>query len=94
MLPENLIPTHPEEILLEELLNPMEINQTAFDRHIGVPLQRINEIVRAKRGISPETDWLFVQASGTTPELWINLQSAYDLVRSRPKRKIERLRHL
>ena len=89
MLPENRIPTHPGEILLEEFLVPMEMSQVAFARHIGVPLQRVNEIVRSKRGVTPETAWLFSKALGTTPEFWINLQSAYDLARSRPTRAIE-----
>lgn len=53
MLPENRIPTHPGEILLEEFLIPMELSQVAFAKHIRVPLQRINEIVRGKRGITP-----------------------------------------
>jgi addiction module HigA family antidote len=91
MLPENRIPTHPGVILLEEFLIPMEMSQVAFAKHIGVSLQRINEIVRGKRGVTPETAWLFSQAVGTTPEFWINLQSAYDLARSRPARKIERI---
>lgn len=91
MLPEHRIPTHPGEILLEEFLAPLEMSQVAFARHIGVPLQRINEIVRGKRGVTPETAWLFSQALGTTPEFWINLQSAYDLARSRPQRVVERI---
>ena len=91
MLPENRIPTHPGEILLEEFLNPLKMSQVAFARHIGVPLQRINEIIHAKRGITPQTAWLFSEALGTTPEFWINLQSAYDLSRSRPARKVELL---
>jgi addiction module HigA family antidote len=56
----------------------------AFAAHLGVPVQRINELVRAKRGITPQTAWLLSQALDTTPELWINLQAAYDLARSRP----------
>lgn len=91
MLPENRIPTHPGEILLEEFLNPLGISQVAFARHIGVPVQRINEIVRGKRGVTPDTAWLFSQALGTTPEFWSNLQIAYDLARARPARKVERL---
>ena len=91
MLPENRIPTHPGEILLEEFLNPLGLSQVAFARHIGVPVQRINEIVRGKRGVTPDTAWLFAQALGTTPEFWINLQSAYDLARNRPTRKIQRI---
>lgn len=91
MLPENRIPTHPGEILLLEFLNPLEISQVAFAEHLGVPVQRINEIVRGKRGVSPETAWLFAEALGTTPEFWLNLQSNYDLVRFRPKRQVKRI---
>lgn len=91
MIPENRVPTHPGEILLEEFLVPYGLTQIAFARHIGVPVQRINEIVRGKRGITPETAWLFAQAFGTTPEFWVNLQMAYDLARHRPAREIARL---
>ena len=50
MLSENRIPTHPGEILLEEFLKPMSISQVTYARHVGVPLQHINEIVRGERG--------------------------------------------
>jgi len=91
MLPENRIPTHPGEILLEEFLKPMGITQVAFAKHINVPLQRINEIIRGKRGVTSETAWLLSQARGTTPELWANLQRNYDLAKSRPQVKIPKL---
>ena len=91
MLPENRIPTHPGEILLEEFLVPMGVSQVAFAAHIGVPIQRVNEIVRGKRGVTPETAWLFAEALGTSPEFWMNLQSNHDLVRFRPKRQVERM---
>jgi antitoxin HigA-1 len=91
MLPENRIPTHPGEILLEEFLNPLEMSQVAFAAHLGVSVQRINEIVRGKRGVTPETAWLFAQAFGTTPEFWLNLQANYDLVRHRPKKQVARI---
>jgi addiction module HigA family antidote len=91
MLPENRIPTHPGEILLEEFLTPLGISQVAFAGHIGVPVQRVNEIVRGKRGVTPETAWLFAQALGTSPEFWLNLQTNHDLARSRPGRKISRI---
>ena len=91
MLPENRIPTHPGEILLLEFLNPLELSQVAFAGHLDLPVQRINEIVRGKRGVSPETAWLFAEALGTTPEFWLNLQTNYDLMRYRPKRQVERI---
>ncbi len=75
MLPENRIPTHPGEILLEEFLLPLEMSQVTLADHIGVPVQRVNEIVRGKRGVTPESAWLFAQAFGTTPEFWLNLQT-------------------
>lgn len=91
MLPENRIATHPGEILKAEFLEPLGITQVALAQHIGIPLQRVNEVVRGKRGITPETAWLLSQALGTTPQFWMNLQDAYDLTSKRPKRKVERL---
>lgn len=88
MIPENRVPTHPGEILLEEFLIPYGLTQVAFAKHIQVPVQRINEIVRGKRGITPGTAWLFAQAFGTTPEFWANLQSTYDLAKNRPEQEI------
>jgi addiction module HigA family antidote len=91
MIPENRIPTHPGVILSQEFLIPLGISQVAFAAHLGVPVQRVNELVRGKRGVTPETAWLLSQALNTTPELWVNLQAAYDLARSRPSRQVERL---
>jgi addiction module HigA family antidote len=92
LIPENRIPTHPGEILVEEFLKPMGITQVAFAEHIGVPVQRINEIVRGKRGVTPETAWLFSQAFGTSPEFWVNLQTGYELAKSRPlKSRVKKL---
>jgi len=92
MQPENRVPTHPGEILREEFLIPLGQTQVALAEHIGVPLQRINELVRGKRGITPETAWLLAQALNTTPEFWLNLQASYDLALNRPTRKVQRLR--
>ena len=92
MIPKNRVPTHPGVILREEFLIPMGLSQVEFAAHIGVPVQRVNEIVRGKRGITPETAWLFSQAFGTTPQLWINLQANYDLARNRPDRKVSKLK--
>ena len=92
MLPENRTPSHPGEILIEEFLKPLSITQVALAQHIGVPLQRVNEIVRGRRGVTPDTAWRLSQALGTTPEFWMNLQSAHDLARSRPATTVERVR--
>jgi antitoxin HigA-1 len=91
MIPENRIPTHPGVVLSQEFLAPLGLSQVALAAHVGVPVQRINELVRGKRGITPETAWLLAQALNTTPEFWINLQSAYDLARCRPTQTVEHL---
>jgi len=91
MFPENHIPTHPGEILLDEFLNPLGLSQIAFAAHIGLPIQRVNKIVRGKRRITSEMAWLFAEALGTSPEFWLNLQMNYDLVRYRPKRQVARI---
>ncbi|MBW2494523.1 MAG: HigA family addiction module antidote protein [Deltaproteobacteria bacterium] len=92
MQPNHRVPTHPGEILLEEFLAPLGQTQVALAEHLGVPVQRINELVRAKRGVSPETAWLLAQALNTTPEFWLNLQASYDLAHNRPAKKVSRLR--
>jgi addiction module HigA family antidote len=82
MIPSHRIPAHPGEILREEFLDELGISQVAFAEHIKVPVQRINEIVRGKRGITSETAWLLSQALDTTPEFWLNLQATADPDRS------------
>lgn len=78
MLPENRIPNHPGEILAKEFLEPLGLTQADLARHLSVPVQRIREIVRGKRGVTPEMAWLLSAALATSPELWINLQTNYD----------------
>jgi addiction module HigA family antidote len=92
MIPSNRTPSHPGEILLEEFLLPMGLPQLTLAEKLDIRVQRVNEIVRGKRGITPETAWLFADAFGTTPEFWMNLQTQYDLARARPEKKLPRIR--
>lgn len=91
MLPNGRVPTHPGDVLHEEFLLPLGLTQVALAKHLGVPVQRINELVRGKRGVTPETAWLLAGAFGTSPEFWMNLQANYDLVRTRPSRPVAQL---
>ena len=91
MIPENRIPTHPGEILLEEFLKPLDLTQVALAKHLGIPTQRVNEIVRGKRGITPDTAWLLSQAFGTTPQFWLNLQMQHELALNRPQYQVDPL---
>ncbi len=52
----------------EGFLEPLEITQVAFVKHLQIPVQRVNEIERGKKEITPETAWLYSQALGTSPQ--------------------------
>ena len=82
-------PIHPGEILLEEFLKPLKISQNALSRDLDVPLQRINQIVLKKRSITVDTALRLAKYFGTSPELWLNLQSRYDLETARDSRLME-----
>jgi len=92
MIPSNRTATHPGEVLRDEFLAELGIPQTELAAKLGIPVQRINEIVNGKRGITPDTAWLFAGAFGTTPEFWMNLQAVHDLSRNRPSRAVARLK--
>lgn len=91
MIPTHRKATHPGIILLKEFLEPLGLTQKALATHLDIPTQRINEIVRGKRGISPETAWLLSEALETTPEFWLNLQAIHDLSANRPARHVQPL---
>ncbi|MDE0285814.1 MAG: HigA family addiction module antitoxin [Gammaproteobacteria bacterium] len=71
-------PIHPGEFLADEL-EEIRITATELSRQIDVPANRISQIVRGKRDISADTALRLGQFFGTGPELWLNLQKAYDL---------------
>ncbi len=83
MIPTDRVPTHPGEMLVEEFLKPLGMTQVDFARHLGVPTQRVNEVVRGKRGVTPETAILFGAAFEISPQYWMNLQTNYDLATAR-----------
>jgi len=91
MIPTNRTATHPGIILLKEFLDPLDLTQKALAMHVGISVQRVNEIVRGKRGITPETAWLFAEALNTSPEFWLNLQAAHELSANRPDHHVQPL---
>lgn len=74
---------HPGEILKEEFLEPMNLSNYAFARAIGVTAQRIGDVVLQKNGISADMAIRFAKYFNTTPEFWMNLQTAYELNNAR-----------
>ena len=78
-IPTNRAPTHPGEMLLEEFLKPLNLTQTELATRISVPLNRVNEIVKGKRGITADTALRLARLFGMDPQFWLNLQAAWDL---------------
>lgn len=70
---------HPGKILREEFMEPIGLSAYALAKALDVPLPRVNDIVREKRGISPEMAVLLSVYFGTSESYWINLQGHYDL---------------
>ena len=78
-LPTDRPPTHPGEMLLEEFLKPLGVTQSAFARHLGVSFPRLNEIVRGKRAVTPDTALRLARVLGLPADFWLGLQSDWDL---------------
>src|ERR1700676_1886799 len=83
MLPEFRIATHPGQILLAEFLEPLRLTQAGVAPAPRIPLNRVNELVCGKRGITPESALLLSEYFRNSPEFWMNLQTAHDLARAR-----------
>ncbi|MGH9498196.1 MAG: HigA family addiction module antitoxin [Terriglobales bacterium] len=82
-LPKRRFANHPGEVLLEEYIKPLGLTQAALAKEIGISSNRLNELVRGKRGITADTAFRLARRFGTSPELWMNLQSAYQLTETR-----------
>jgi addiction module HigA family antidote len=66
-------------MLLEEFLKPMAIGQVEAARRLGISLNRLNEIVLGKRGITADTALRLARLLKTSPQLWMRLQADWDL---------------
>jgi antitoxin HigA-1 len=73
-----LNPVTPGELLSEEFLGPMGITQYRLAKEIGVPAQRISEIVSGKRAITANTDLRLCRFFGLSSGYWLRAQAAHD----------------
>jgi addiction module HigA family antidote len=72
-------PIHPGEILREEYLVPLQLSAGALAKALGVPRTRIERIVKEQMGISADTALRLAKYFDTSPNVWLNLQTGYDL---------------
>jgi addiction module HigA family antidote len=77
--PERIGPVTLGEVLREEFMIPLGLSGRALARELGVPSNRITEIVAGERSITAETAILLGERFGTSAEMWLNLQMAHDL---------------
>jgi addiction module HigA family antidote len=84
--------THPGEILREEYLIPLGMSARALAKALGVPANRLTEIMRSERDISADTAIRLGRYFGTEPRFWLNLQAAYDLSRAEKKNDYSTIR--
>jgi addiction module HigA family antidote len=82
------IPTHPGEILKDEL-EAREISMNQFAKELNVPAGRISQILAGKRAVTPDTAIRLSNYLGTSAEVWMNLQTQFDLAIARKKLKDE-----
>lgn len=83
------IATHPGEILREEFMAPHGLSANALAKALRLDAPRINDLIREKRGVSPDTALRLARYFGTSPELWLDLQSAHDLSKVRAERQAD-----
>ena len=76
-------PVHPGDVLLEDFLKPMGISQYRLAKEMNVYPRKINEIVHGKRAITADTALRLSRYFGTSAELWMNLQTLYELETTR-----------
>ena len=85
---------HPGEVLREEFLAPLGMSSHQLAEAIDVPPNRISEIVRENRSVTADTALRLAKHFNTTPEFWMNLQSAHDLSKARAAVEQYKQRHV
>jgi addiction module HigA family antidote len=72
-------PKHPGEVLIEKFLDPLGITQLSLSKDLNIPIRRVHEICRGKRGLTPETALRLAIYFQMSPEFWLLLQQRYEL---------------
>lgn len=78
-LPRKRPPTHPGEMLSEEFIKPLELTQVELARRLGVSYPRLNEIIKGRRSVTPDTALRLSRVLGMPADFWLGLQQDWDL---------------
>ncbi len=96
-IPTHGPPTHPGEMLLEEFLKPLGMSQVELSQRLGVSYPRVNELIHAKRGVTPDTALRLERLFGMEAQFWLNLQQTWDLyhaIHSPAAKEIRKIKRL
>jgi len=94
-LPRNRPPTHPGEMLFEEFVKPLDLTQAELARRLGVSYPRLNEIIKGRRSITPDTALRLSRVLGMSADFWLGLQQDWDFwhaMNSPEAKQIKRLK--
>ena len=78
-LPRKRPPTHPGEMLFEEFVKPLGVTQVELAKRLDVSYPRLNEIIKGRRSVTPDTALRLSQVLGMSADFWLGLQHDWDL---------------
>jgi len=93
-LPRDRPPTHPGEMLLEEFIKPLGITQTDLAARLGISFPRLNEVIRGKRSVTPDTALRLARVLGMPADFWLGLQLDWDLWHAKRGREATKIAEL
>ena len=93
-LPAHRPPTHPGEMLLEEFVRPLGISQSALAARLGISSPRLNDVIRKKRAVTPDTALRLAQVLGMSADFWLGLQQDWDLWHAMQSERAARIQEL
>ena len=85
-------PPHPGDYVLEECLKPLGLTITEAAKGLGVTRNTLSRLINRKNGVSPNMAFRLSMAFGSTPEMWLRLQNAFDLARARKSARTFRVK--
>ncbi len=81
-------PTHPGEVLLEDVIKPLRLTITKAAKDLGVSRKTLSELINCKSSLSPEMAVRIAESTKSSPESWLNMQTKFDLwkiIQNKPK---------
>lgn len=76
------VPMHPGDVLKEIYLDPLRMDAILLAQRLGVPRNRIEQLIRGTAGITPDTSLRLARVFSTTPAYWLNMQTNFDIART------------